>query len=300
MGGSAMAVRFWGVRGSVATPDPSCLGYGGNTACTELRVGDQRIIIDIGTGARALGRHLVGEAGNHPGALHLLVTHSHWDHIQGFPFFQPAYTHGFHLNIHGPAGSDKPLSKLFRDQMDTSYFPVPLTDLAAHVDFIDLHGDDTMDIGPVRVTAHYLNHPTMTLGYRFDVGPTRLAYVTDHEPYRHLLAARNPLASRAGMSRLDRALVDFVQDVDLFICEGQYTREEYESKIGWGHTSLDDLVQVGLDAKVKRMVMTHHDPDHDDRFVDGMVARAVTLIREAGRSIPFEGAREGMQIRLGD
>lgn len=294
-------VKFWGTRGSIATPDPACLGYGGNTACTEVRVDSDVIMLDVGTGARLLGLALAREAFGKQMTIHLLVTHSHWDHIQGFPFFVPAYLPHITLKIYGPAGSDKPLNKIFVDQMDTSYFPVPMTELASKIEFFELRGEDTFNIGPVKVRAHYLNHPCMALGYRLEAGKKTMAYITDHEPYRHLLFKQNPRHAKAQkheIERLDRGIVDFVQGVDLYVCEGQYTKEEYPEKIGWGHTMLDDLVKIGMDAKVRQMALIHHDPMHDDKFVDNMVAYANQLIRKAGHSTEFFGAREGLEINL--
>ncbi|MBI2058888.1 MAG: MBL fold metallo-hydrolase [Nitrospirae bacterium] len=295
-------VKFWGTRGSIATPDPACLGYGGNTACTEVRVDGEVIVIDVGTGGRLLGSALAKEYVGREFTVHLLITHTHWDHIQGFPFFLPAYLPTVKLKIYGPAGTDKPIEKLFRDQMDTSYFPVPLTDLSSSIEFKNLRGGDEFDIGPMRVKAFYLNHPCMALGYRIEAGKKSMAYITDHEPYRHLLFRQNPLATRLAnreqIERLDHGLVEFVQGVDLYVCEGQYTKEEYPQKIGWGHTCLDDLVQYGIDAKVKKMLLIHHDPMHDDGFVDKMVAHAQQLIKKSGQPIEFAGAREGFEINL--
>jgi ribonuclease BN (tRNA processing enzyme) len=294
-----MRVRFWGTRGSIATPGPDTAGYGGNTSCVEVRAGDEVLVFDAGTGIRPLGLALMEEFGTRPFTVHLFISHAHWDHIQGFPFFKPAYASTVTLNVYGASGQRRSLEMLLRGLMDTDYFPVALGDLEASLSTREFRGDD-FRIGEATVSGCYLNHPGMALGYRVRCEGKTVVYATDHEPYRNTLpelGGRGEPGRRYG-AELDTELIRFVEGADLYIGEAQYTDEEYKDKVGWGHSPLSATVAVALAARVRMLALFHHDPMHADDVVTGMVARARELIAAGGGSLACFAAREGEIVNL--
>ena len=294
-----MRVRFWGTRGSIATPGPLTLGYGGNTSCVEMRCGRDILIFDAGTGIRELGMALMQEAQGEPITVHLFISHTHWDHIQGFPFFVPAYQPNTTVHVYGSPGQGRSLDRILRGQMDSDYFPVALGDLSAAIEVHELRGGD-FQIGDTHIASMYLNHPGMTLGYRVSHGGRVAVYATDNEPYRSTLdhLGRRAEAGREFGGRLDEEFVRFVAGADLYIGEAQYTDEEYPAKIGWGHSSLSATVEVALKAQVRQLALFHHDPMHGDEVVTAMVAVAQRLIAAQLSPLRCFAAREGQTIDL--
>jgi len=213
-----MQVTFWGTRGSIASPGPDTVRYGGNTSCVEVRAGDHVLVFDAGTGLRPLGVSLLKDCKDPPLTVHLFISHTHWDHIQGFPFFMPAYRQGTQIHIYGAPGQGKSLEKMLRGQMEADYFPVALGDLAAGIDVHEFRAQG-FEIGDVRVDALYLNHPPMNLAYRVAFGGRRLIYATDHEPYAKTLdhLGQRGDEGRAFGERLDRDLIEFVTGADLYM-----------------------------------------------------------------------------------
>jgi phosphoribosyl 1,2-cyclic phosphodiesterase/ActR/RegA family two-component response regulator len=296
---AAITVRFWGTRGSIATPGPATTRYGGNTSCVEVRCGSHILVFDAGTGLRALGQALLEEFEARPLTMHLFVSHTHWDHIQGFPFFMPAYQPGTTINVYGPSGEGRPLEKLLRGQMDPDYFPVALGDMGASLRVHEYRAADFV-IGDVAVSAMYLNHPGMTLGYRVSYGGKRVVYATDNEPYRTTLARFSQRADSGEDfgANLDTELVNFVAGAELYIGEAQYTDEEYPAKVGWGHSSVSATVEVALRAGVKALALYHHDPMHDDDVVAAMEAQARRLVEARGSTMRCFAAQEGQLIEV--
>ena len=294
-----MRVRFWGTRGSIATPGSRTIGYGGNTACVEIRCGSDLLVFDAGTGIRELGTALAQEHHDRPLTVHLFISHTHWDHIQGFPFFLPAYQPTTTIHVYGSPGQGRSLERILRGQMDTDYFPVALGDLSATIDVQEFRGGE-LRIGDAQITAMYLNHPGMNLGYRVSHGGRSVVYATDNEPYRYTLdhLARRAEAGREFGGRLDEEFVRFVAGADLYIGEAQYTDEEYPAKIGWGHSSLSATVEVALKAQVKRLALFHHDPMHDDEVVSAMVEVAQRLIAAQLSPLRCFAAREGQTLEI--
>ncbi len=292
-----MRVRFWGTRGSIATPGSLTLGYGGNTSCVEVRAGKAVLIFDAGTGIRELGLSLVEEAKGTPLTLHLFISHTHWDHIQGFPFFVPAYLPSTTLHVYGSPGQGRSLEKILRGQMDADYFPVALGDLSSNMRVHEFRGGE-FAIGDTAISAMYLNHPGMNLGYRIVHGGKTVVYATDNEPYRYTLdhLARRAEAGREFGGRLDEEFVRFVTGADLYIGEAQYTDEEYPHKIGWGHSSLSATVEVALKAHVKALALFHHDPMHGDEVVSAMVEVAQRLVSSQLSPLRCFAAREGQVL----
>ena len=294
-----LAATFWGTRGSIAAPGPATTLYGGNTACVEVRSGQDILIFDAGTGIRELGLALAQEFRGRASTIHLFISHTHWDHIQGFPFFVPAYSPGTTLHIYGSAGRGQSLKTVLSGQMQSDYFPVSLGDLVSTI-HVHEYGGEPFRIGDAAVSATYLNHPGMALGFRVERAGKSLVYATDHEPYRTTLEAgsREAEAGKRFGRVLDDAFVGFVKDTDLYIGEAQYTDVEYPSKVGWGHSSLSATVEVALQGGVKTLALFHHDPMHSDDVVTGMEVLAKELIAERGVSLRCFAAREGQTVEV--
>jgi phosphoribosyl 1,2-cyclic phosphodiesterase len=293
-----MNIRFWGTRGSIASPGKLTVKYGGNTSCVEVRAGKQILIFDAGTGIRDLGNQLIKEFASQPlMTVCLFISHTHWDHIQGFPFFMPAYAKNFQVNVYGPPARDKSLKDLLKFQMDAEYFPVPLGDLNAQIVMQEVR--EPFWIGDVQITPFYVNHPAMTLAYKISEGGKTFIYASDNEPYRYTLhaARKDQLSSQYG-AELDQKFIDFLTGADFLVCEAQYTLDEYRSKIGWGHSPIESVVEFAIKANVKQLALFHHDPAHDDVTIDAMVKHAQKLILAQKSTIQCFGAVEGMQIKL--
>lgn len=290
----ATKVKFWGVRGSIPTPGPSTVFFGGNTSCVELRVDGQLIILDAGSGIRPLGQALAAEFGDRPLDLHLLITHTHWDHIQGFPFFLPAYHAKNRVRIIGYKGATDGLAATLAGQMESSYFPIALKQMAGDV-VIEEQRELHFQVGAVRVEACYSNHPGICVGYRVFSSSGSIVYLPDNESF-------NKCSTTAHGDALPRTieenLVKFIANADVLITDAQYGAEEYQRHVGWGHGCLDDVVRFAIAGSVKRLYLFHHDPEHDDRTVSSMLMHARELAAAAGSSIRIEAAREGEQFTL--
>jgi phosphoribosyl 1,2-cyclic phosphodiesterase/CheY-like chemotaxis protein len=283
-------VRFWGTRGSIATPGEDTNRYGGNTSCTEVRCGDQLLILDAGTGLRVLGVALLREFQQRPIKGHIFVGHTHWDHIQGFPFFAPAFIPGNEFSIHSLHGAAKPLAKVFRGQMDSDYFPVKLSDMRAHLEFCELESE--VHVGEVRVSYMFLNHPGLAVGFRISFAGRSLVYISDHENYGRLtLGGPSP-------NPMDSEIARFAENADLLISEAQYTEEEYEQKKGWGHSTFLDALERAAQAKVKRLAIFHHDPSHDDAFLDGILEFCQKTVADRNYTFSCCLAQERASIEL--
>ena len=301
--GSSTRLKIWGVRGSIPVPGPGTVRYGGNTSCIEIRADGELIVLDAGSGIRELGLALETEFGSRPINLTLLITHVHWDHIQGFPFFVPAYNDKNEIQILGYDGAGSALQEILKGQMAMPFFPVALYDLPGKINIQKL---DSMDfkIGKVRVRSRLMNHPGVCVGYRILTSKGSIAYLPDHEPYEafKLHSAKSHLLSpeqTQKRAREDRAeLVKFLQGSDILILDTQYTDEEYQAHIGWGHGSLSTAISLALDASVRKLVLFHHDPTHDDDMVDEMVQTARRIAAKSESYLEVEGAREGAEMAL--
>jgi diguanylate cyclase (GGDEF)-like protein len=283
-------LRFWGTRGSIASPGEATARYGGNTACVEVRADDGTVIVlDCGTGARALGVHLAREAAQQPMHLHLFIGHTHWDHIQGFPFFVPAFLPGVELNVYAPLGFQQSLEEAMAGQMEYSYFPVKLRDLRSRIHFTELE-EGFFRVGSVLVETQYLNHTAPTIAYRMSSSGTTLAYVTDHEPF----AYTNSTFHHPG----DQHHVAFLRGVDVVIHDAQYSDAEYATRLGWGHSPIEYATDVALAAGVRRLALFHHDPTHDDATMERLEAAARARVAAVSGSLDVFAAREGMEIEV--
>ena len=296
-------VKFWGVRGSIPVPGCDTLRYGGNTTCVEFRADGEIIVLDAGTGIRGLGAALDEEFGTKPIHLTLLITHMHWDHIQGFPFFVPSYSDKNHIRVMGYDGTGAGLRDILVGQMATPFFPVELDALPSRIEIERLQKYE-FNIGKIKVRAKLMNHPGICVGYRLDTSQGSIAFLPDNEPYDGLKIhstnsdslGEKETAARAGAARTE--LVDFLRGCDLLILDTQYTDEEYKSHVGWGHGWLSATVRLALDAEVKKLVLFHHDPTHDDDEMDAMAEKARQLVSESGKRLEMEVAREGTETTL--
>ncbi len=296
-------IRFWGVRGSIPTPGPSTARIGGNTSCVEVRVGDQVIVLDAGSGARRLGQALMREFHHRPLHVTMLVTHTHWDHIQGFPFFIPAYSPKVSVRIVGYGGSVHGLRGALFEQMTSAFFPVALHQMASQVTFEELE-DLQFTLGPVSVRAIFANHPGLCLGYRLATPAGDLVYLPDHEAYERYEVERQHAAGESSPPALayarqqDAQVIEFLRGADVMIADSQYDAAEYPTRLGWGHTCADDTVQLAVRAGVKQLFLFHHDPDHGDDKIEAMVTRARERVAAQGAPLEVAAAREGAEVVL--
>jgi phosphoribosyl 1,2-cyclic phosphodiesterase len=278
-----LSVRFWGVRGSIPCPGPDTVVYGGNTACLEIRADERLVIIDLGTGIRALGTWLMENDYAQKGKIDadIFITHTHWDHIMGFPLFSPIYVPGNVLRITGPIPKEKEnLESILRTQLLFKYWPVRLEELSARIEFKQIK-ETKLDLGSgLTVSTKFLNHPIYCLGYRFDYNGKSIAAVYDHEHYSGLDADKN------------NEITDFIRDADIVIHDAQYSEEEYPNHIGWGHASCKYAVESAIKAKVKKLVLFHHEPAHTDKQLK-------KLEKLCGKKAPFKVvmAKEGMLLQ---
>jgi phosphoribosyl 1,2-cyclic phosphodiesterase len=287
---STTSVKFWGTRGSIAAPGRSKIRYGGNTSCVEMRCDESLLMFDCGTGAREMGVALAQEYADRELNLHLLVSHTHWDHIQGFPFFAPAYMPNCNISIYSARGTDKRLDKIFTGQMDASYFPVSMNDMRANLRFIELDGD--IVIGETKISHTYLNHPGIAIGFRIETVGKTIVYLTDHEVYCRMNG------DLAHYRKLDEQMDQFAADASLYIREAQYTDDEYVTKKGWGHSTGADAVKSAVRARAHQLALYHHDPTHDDDDLDRIVAECQAQIRELGADLPCFAAADLQAITL--
>ncbi|MEE8425207.1 MAG: MBL fold metallo-hydrolase, partial [Elusimicrobiota bacterium] len=233
---------------------------------------------------------LIEEYGKKPIKGHIFVGHTHWDHIQGFPFFTPLYSPQNHFSVYSVRGAGKSLERVFRGQMAADYFPVPLKSLSSQLQFIEL--EEAVKIGEAKVSYYFLNHPGVSIGFRFDYRGKRISYLSDHETFSRLGGASEH------NKRQDDGVAEFAKDSDILICEAQYDEKEYESKKGWGHSTFNDVVDRALQAEAKHLILFHHDPEHTDEIMDAYVAECNERIRSAGSLMRCTGAQEKETITL--
>lgn len=300
--GNPPTVRFWGVRGSIATPGDSTLKYGGNTTCIEVRADGELIVLDAGTGIRNLGRKLAAEFKSQPIEVSILISHTHWDHIQGFPFFIPAYSSQNQIRIMGYEGARVGLQSVLSSQMESPFFPVSMQQLPGYLQVEELKEMEFM-IGQVKVRAAFMNHPGICVGYRLETSGGSIAFLPDNEPHSRLRMAPATESAQsyevlAYAQKQDEKLIEFIRDCDVVIMDSQYDAAEYRTHIGWGHTCVDDAVALAVIAKVKQLFLFHHDPDHDDAKVDSMAEWARELAAIHGSNVVVEAAREGVEVVL--
>lgn len=283
-------VKFWGTRGSIPTPGKKTMKYGGNTSCVEIRHKEGLFICDSGTGIRELGESLMKEFAGKPIEADLFISHTHWDHIQGFPFFVPAYIPKNRLRVISGKSVGDSFENIFRGQMGQNYFPVEVGDMQAKLEF--LHAEEEAKIGSVTVRSMFTNHPGVDVAYRFEFGKSSVVYLTDHESHR-AVAGESDVTDRQ-----DKMVVDFCKGADLLIADSQYTDNEYETKKGWGHSRWRDSLALSLEADVKRFALFHHDPTRSDEALDAIVEECRAEVKKAKKPLEVFGAAENAEVEL--
>jgi phosphoribosyl 1,2-cyclic phosphodiesterase/DNA-binding response OmpR family regulator len=287
-----MFVRFWGTRGSIPKPGPKTLRYGGNTSCVEVRsAAGIMVMLDCGTGAVALGAELM-QSGKKPLRGHLLISHTHWDHIQGLPFFAPLFVPGNEWDVYAPRGFEQSVRETLAGQMQHTYFPVELEQLGAAVRYHDLT-EGVFNLGDIKISTQYLNHPALTLGYRLEADGVTVVYACDHEPHTRALAYGS-----GDVGGQDQRHAEFLAGADLLIHDAQYRAAEYEGKIGWGHSTLEYVVAMAQLAEVKKVALTHHDPMRDDDTIDKEVEEVRQRLKAQGATLEVFAAAEGPGLEL--
>lgn len=279
-----MLIRCWGSRGSISVSGKEYLKYGGDTTCVEVESdsGDL-IILDAGTGIRVLGNRLMREPKRY---VNLLLTHAHWDHLSGFPFFKPIYNKNFILKVFGPQTTQDSLKNIISKTMKSPYFPIELEDISADITFLGM-GNKGYTIGSVRITTIPISHPNQGVGYRIEENGKSFVFLTDNE-----LTHRHP----TGMTYKDYA--DFSKDADVLFHDAEYMREEYKITEGWGHSVYLDTLNLAMDAGVKTFGLFHHNQDRTDDQVDVMVDDCKRIVAEKGLKLECLGVATGTVIKI--
>ena len=302
-----MKIKLWGVRGSIPTPGPTTVEFGGNTSCVSVHIGDgDPLIFDCGSGVRLLGLWLMGQG--RPINSNIFISHTHWDHIQGFPFFVPSFIPGNRFRMYGPPSDiqDRSLKDIMDLQTNYEYFPISLSQLAADIEYIDAR-EGRIDVDGYQIETCKTNHPVSCLAYKVTHEGKTYIYGGDHEPYRNIYrdaAAGDEEIDEAVLAELDenaakqnQRIVDFCTGADLVTWDSQYTLEEYEQgKVGWGHSAYEHNLDLCEKAGIKKMLLTHHDPLSPDERLRERETHYQTLAKDRGLDIAF--AREGMEIEL--
>ena len=303
-----MKIKFWGVRGSIPCPGPRTVRYGGNTPCIELRVkgSDRLMIIDAGSGIRELGLHMMTrDLPKGPIKAELFLTHTHWDHIMGFPFFTPIYVPGTRLKVYGPVTyEDEPLEKVVGGQLTYRYFPVRQSELASKIEYVDLK-EQRLDLGDgILLVTKYLNHPVLCLGYRFEYEGKIFCTAFDTEPFRNVFSVspEDPsydetvaMEGEQAAKEENERICNFFRSADLLIYDAQYTQTEYEpSKLGWGHSPMEYAIAAASHSGVKRLALFHHEPVRKDEDLDALSGK----ICAESKDMEVFFAKEGMEVEL--
>ena len=291
-----MFVSFWGTRGSVSTPGRITEKYGGNTPCVGVRCGDIQIIFDAGTGIRNLGIELFDEiiSTQRSPLIHLFLSHTHWDHIQGLPFFQPSYHEKTKLTIYGSPRKERSFASILKEQMDYEYFPVSMSAFSADIEIMEII-DKSINLGPLQVDwQEQVYHPGGSVRYRVSLNGKKVVYATDVE--------LNGIFGAQGENETDTTLaneyIEFIRDADLLIADAQYTDDEYPEKIGWGHSSVPVLLDIAFKSNVKQLAIFHHDPQHSDKFLDQLWMQNRSLYHKKNRRMDLFWAREGVTLAI--
>jgi len=301
-----LSVCFWGVRGSIPCPGRATIEFGGNTSCLEIRAGERLLIVDLGTGVKPLGDWIMGHDFKKGSMdMDIFISHTHWDHIMGFPMFTPIFIPGTKMRIRGPVSyNDDTLASIIGNQLSYRYWPVRQVELAANIEYGELK-EATLDMGGgLKVTTKYMNHPILCLGYRFEYQGKSIVTAYDHEPYRNIFPtdpADPSYNEEAALEGEDAAkeenerMLRFFSGADILIHDAQYTGEELEKHRGWGHSSYDNAIEAACQANVKKLVFFHHDPNRTDEQLQSLEEKYRSETQ--GKSnLEIIMAREGLTI----
>jgi phosphoribosyl 1,2-cyclic phosphodiesterase len=282
---TAVTLRCWGTRGSIPSPGHHTARYGGNTTCFEVQLGEQRLIFDAGSGIRLLGLDLLENGGDYH---HIFLTHFHWDHIQGFPFFRPLYDPSIDLKILGPKQRNIDVRSLFAGQMGPIYFPIPFSVVSATISFDHLN-EGTVQVGEVALSTFRVKHPSFVVGYRIEAGGKSICFIPDNELEGDMYEVDDGWRGR---------LVDFIHGADVLIHDSMYTDEEYPSRGGWGHSTFSQSLKLAEEGDVKKLLFFHHDPERSDDEMDVIVNRVRDEALARGCTLDMEAAAEGLDYTL--
>ena len=305
-----MVIRFWGVRGSIPVPGRATNRYGGNTSCVEVRPkGEPPIIIDAGTGIRKLGKLLLEESfGDGRGKASILISHTHWDHVQGLPFFSPLYRAGNEVHVFARE-RDVHLEAVFSQQHDAPYFPVPLSAMHATMSFHGVSEGAQFDIGRAKVTSARLNHPSVAIAYRVEADGAAVVYCSDTAPFSDMILAHEfverppsgilPVAILDELLAMREGIVALAKDADLLIYDTQFTPEEYKRQPHWGHSRPDDAIEIAMAAGAKQLCLYHHAPMRSDDANDAILEGTRAAAKAAGARFDVISAYEGLEVAVG-
>ncbi|MGH8853564.1 MAG: MBL fold metallo-hydrolase [Telluria sp.] len=297
-----MKFRFWGVRGSIPSPGPRTARYGGNTTCIEVRSSDGTLIIlDGGTGLFPLAQHLLGQPPQ-PLNANIFITHCHWDHIHGLPFFSPLFVKGWRVRLHGahdPA-TDQGIERVMAVQLQNSYFPVSETQMSATIEYRSLAPGETVEVGDAVVGNVLMNHPVTNLGYRVSSGGRSLFFTGDHEPWHNPNSPGDPAfdAFEHHLAERQRAIDAAMQGVDALIVDCSYTREEYPARAGWGHGTYDSAIEMALRVGARALYCTHHEPTRSDDELEAVFAGVMARYQGRLGALQVRLAFEGLEVTL--
>lgn len=295
-----MKVIFWGVRGSIASPRPNTVKYGGNTTCIEVVTDDGEVIIlDSGTGVFPLGQKLLA---NLPLKCSIFISHTHWDHIQGLPFFAPLFIQNNSINIYGSFDPiyNKSLEDILTKQMEYCYFPVRATELKADINYTSLHEKQIIEVGNAKITNILLNHPVLNFGYKIESGGKTLFFTGDYEPLYNIYEQDDDSYEEYNIliTKKNQMVLDFINNVDMLIADSAYTKEEHKTKKGWGHGTFNTSVNIAKQANVGSLYFTHHEPTRTDDELENILKK----IDEENKTNPsgpkFYLAQEGLEIKI--
>jgi len=302
---SAGYLRFWGVRGSYPAPFESHLKVGGNTSCVEVRVGGHLVMCDAGSGIIPLGNALLKQ--DRIRRITIFLTHYHWDHISGLPFFVPAFVPGWHIDFYGPGDSDEEVEHHISEQMKAPYFPVETETWLADIHYHAMP-EDGLAVGPIHLRSFNVHHPGSTVGYCIEACGKRIAYASDNELsfIDHSIEERlgefdeEERSLLQGMKEEERQRsIEFMEDMDILIHDAQYTPEDYAKKRGWGHSCYIETVNRAIDAGVKHLYLFHVDPAYDDAVLDTLLRNAEAIIAQRRAKLVCSLACEGVSVDLG-